>query len=89
MKKIITGIGFEITGVLLIFTASLITGLQMANITSWITEMGPFWYSMSELKLVWLFVTGCIFLVIGVVMCIWDIFSERKSEEEIEEEIEE
>ncbi len=43
MKKIIAGIGFEITGVLMMLFSSLIASMSLEYTTGWDTQLGRYW----------------------------------------------
>ena len=75
MKKILAGIGFEITGVLMLLFSSLIASMSLENTTEWNTQLGRFWQTVSNLGLFPVFVTGAIFLITGIAFSLWGVFS--------------
>ena len=46
MKKIIAGIGFELTGTLMLLCSSLIASMSMENTTEWNTKLGVYWQTV-------------------------------------------
>ena len=40
MKKIVAGIGFELTGALMVLSSFLIASMTMENTTEWNTKLG-------------------------------------------------
>ena len=75
MKKILAGIGFEITGVLMLLFSSLIASMSLENTTEWNTQLGRFWQTVSNLGLFPVFVTGAILLITGIAFSLWGVFS--------------
>lgn len=75
MKKVIAGIGFEITGTLLILFSSLIASMSLDNTTEWNTQLGRYWQTVSNLGLFPAIIIGAILLVMGVSFSVWGVFS--------------
>ena len=75
MKKIIAGIGFELTGVLMLLCSSLIASLGMENTTEWHTELGRYWQTVSNMGLLPVLIIGAVLLTAGVILSLWGAFS--------------
>lgn len=75
MKKIIAGVGFEITGTLMILFSSLIASICLDNTTQWNTELGRYWQTVSDLGLFPAMIIGAILLITGVSFSLWGVFS--------------
>lgn len=75
MKKIIAGIGFEITGVLMWLFSSLIASMSLENTTKWNTQLGRYWQTVFNLGLFPTLVIGVILLITGIVFSLWGTFS--------------
>ena len=60
MKKIIAGIGFELTGVLMLLCSSIIASLGMENTTEWHTELGRYWQTVSNMGLLPVLIIGAV-----------------------------
>ncbi len=74
MKKILTGIGLQITGALLVLSALVSASIVSMNLGSWITNLGKFWTAMLESKLIILFVIGLVLLIVGMVISLREAF---------------
>lgn len=75
MKKIIAGIGFEFTGVLMLCCSSLIASLGVENTTEWHTELGRYWQTVSNMGLFPVLIIGAVLLITGVIFSLWGVFS--------------
>ena len=75
MKKIIAGIGFELTGVLMLLCSSIIASLGMENTTEWHTELGRYWQTVSNMGLLPVLIIGAVLLAAGVILYIWGAFA--------------
>lgn len=75
MKKIIAGIGFEFTGVLMLLFSSLIAGLSLENTTEWNTQLGRYWQTVFNLGLFPVMTIGAVLLITGIVFSLWGVFS--------------
>lgn len=75
MKKIIAGIGFEITGVLMLIFSSLIASMSLENTTEWNTQLGRYWQTVSDLGLFPVLMIGAALLITGIVFSLWGVFS--------------
>lgn len=75
MKKIIAGIGFEITGVLMLIFSSLIASMSLENTTEWNTRLGRYWQTVSDLGLFPVLIIGAALLITGIVFSLWGVFS--------------
>lgn len=75
MKKIVVGIGFELTGVLMLLCSSLIASMSMENTTEWQTELGRYWQTVSNMGLFPVLIIGAILLTAGVIFSLWGVFS--------------
>ena len=75
MKKIIAGIGFELTGVSMLLCSSLIASLGMENTTEWHTELGQYWQTVSNMGLLPVLIIGAVLLTAGVILSLWGAFS--------------
>ena len=74
MKKIIAGIGFELTGALMLCCSSLIASLGMENTTEWHTELGRYWQTVSNMGLFPVLIIGAVLLTTGVIFSMGDFF---------------
>ena len=75
MKKIIAGIGFELTGVSMLLCSSLIASRGMENTTEWHTELGRYWQTVSNMGLLPVLIIGAVLLTAGVILSLWGAFS--------------
>ncbi len=75
MKKIIAGIGFELTGVLMLLCSSIIASLGMENTTEWHTELGRYWQTVSNMGLLPVLIIGAVLLAAGVILSLWGAFA--------------
>ena len=75
MKKIIAGIGFELTGVSMLLCSSLIASLGMENTTEWHTELGRYWQTVSNMGLLPVLIIGAVLLTAGVILSLLGAFS--------------
>ena len=75
MKKIIAGIGFELTGVLMVLFPSLIASISLENTVEWNTQLGRYWQTVLDLGLFPVLIIGAVLLVAGVVFSLWGVFS--------------
>jgi len=75
MKKIIAGIGFEITGVLMFLCSSLTTSMSLENTTEWYHHLGRYWQTVSNLGLFPVLIIGVVLLIAGIVLSLWGVFS--------------
>ena len=66
MKKIVAGIGFEITGVLMLICSSLLASLNIDKTTEWATKLGRYWQTVFNLGLFPVLVAGSILLLAGI-----------------------
>ena len=77
MKKIIAGIGFELTGTLMLLYTSLIASMNVENTTEWNTEWGRYWQTVSDMGLFPVLIIGIILLVTGITFSLWGVFSKE------------
>ena len=75
MKKIIAGIGFEITGVLMVLFSALIASMNLENTTEWYTHLGRYWQTVYNLGLIPIQITGCVLLIAGIAFSLWGAFA--------------
>ena len=75
MKKIVAGIGFEITGVLMVLCSALAATMNMEYTTSWSTEIGRYWQTVLNMGLLPVIIIGCVLLASGIVFSLWGVFS--------------
>lgn len=75
MKKIVSGIGFEITGVVLVIYSTLLASMNMENTTQWATGLGRYWQTVLDHGLLPVFVIGLVLLLSGIVFTLWGVFS--------------
>ena len=75
MKKIIAGIGFELTGTLILLFYSFIANISMENTTEWDTELGRYWQTVLNMGLVPVMILGIILLAMGIMFSLWGVFS--------------
>lgn len=75
MKKIIAGIGFELTGALMLCCSSLSASLSMENTTEWHTELGRYWETVFNMGLFPVLIIGAVSLATGVIFSLWGVFS--------------
>lgn len=73
MKKIVAGIGFEMTGTITLVFASFVAGLNLHNTTSWNTQLGRFWQTVFDYGLLPLFIIGAGLLVAGIGFSLWGV----------------
>ena len=71
MKKIVTGIGFEITGVLMMLFSSLIASMSLENTSEWNTQLGRYWQTVYNLGLIPIQITGIVLLIAGIGFSLW------------------
>ena len=77
MKKIIAGIGFELTGTVMLLCTSLIASMNVENTTEWDTKWGRYWQTVSDMSLFPVLITGIILLVTGITFSLWGVFSKE------------
>ena len=75
MKKIVAGIGFELTGVLMVLSSSLIASMAMENTTECNTKLGKYWQTVFNMGLFPVLIIGAILLVTGIAFSLWGVFS--------------
>lgn len=75
MKRIVAGIGFEITGTLMVICSTLIASMSIENTTEWATELGRYWQTVFNLGLFPVLVAGSILLLTGIAFSLWGVFS--------------
>lgn len=75
MKKIIVGIGFELTGTLMLLCSSLIASMSMENTTEWNTKLGKYWQTVFNMGLFPVLIIGIILLITGIAFSLWGVFS--------------
>ena len=71
MKKIIAGIGFEITGVMMVLFSSLIASMSLENTSEWNTQLGRYWQTVYNLGLIPIQITGIVLLIAGIGFSLW------------------
>lgn len=75
MKKIIAGIGFEITGVMMVLFSTLIASMSLENTSEWNTQLGRYWQTVYNLGLIPIQITGCVLLIAGIAFSLWGAFA--------------
>lgn len=75
MKKIIAGIGFELTGTLMLLCAFFVASIGMENTTEWYTELGVYWQTVLNMGLFPVMIAGIILLAAGITFSLWGVFS--------------
>ena len=75
MKKIVAGIGFEITGMFMVLCFVVITGLNIQNTTSWNTSIGRYWTTAINMGMIPICIIGFVLLTAGIAFSLWGIFS--------------
>lgn len=75
MKKIVAGIGFEITGTSMLICSSLLACLNIDNTTEWVTKLGRYWQTVINMGLLPIFIIGFILLFAGIGFSLWGVFS--------------
>ncbi|MFG6345367.1 MAG: hypothetical protein K1W35_17005 [Lachnospiraceae bacterium] len=75
MKKIIVGIGFEITGTLMLLLPSLIASISLENTTEWNTQLGRYLQTIFNLGLLPVIIIGSVLLITGIIFSLWGTFS--------------
>ena len=75
MKKIVAGIGFELTGALMVLSSSLIASMTMENTTEWNTKLGKYWQTVFNMGLFPVLIIGAILFVTGIAFSLWGVFS--------------
>lgn len=71
MKKIIAGIGFEITGVMMVLFSTLIASMSLENTSEWNTQLGRYWQTVYNLGLILIQITGIVLLIAGIGFSLW------------------
>ena len=71
MKKIIAGIGFEITGVMMVLFSTLIASMGLENTSEWNTQLGRYWQTVYNLGLIPIQITGIVLLIAGIGFSLW------------------
>ncbi len=77
MKKVIAGIGFEITGVTMVIFASLNAIIGLENTTEWNTELGRYWQTVFDLGMFPIYLLGIVLLIAGITFSLWGVFSKE------------
>lgn len=77
MKKIVAGVGFEITGMLMLLCSSIITSMNIQNTSEWATKLGIYWQTAVNVGMLPVFVIGLILLLTGIIFSIWGVFSKK------------
>lgn len=75
MKKIVAGIGFEITGVLMVIYSTLLASMNVENTTQWAAGLGRYWQTVLNLGLLPVFIMGFVLLLTGIAFSLWGVFS--------------
>ena len=75
MKKIIAGIGFEITGTVMLLLPSLIASISLENTTEWNTQLGRYLQTIFNLGLLPVIIIGSVLLITGIIFSLWGTFS--------------
>ena len=75
MKKIVAGIGFEMTGVLIVIYSTLLASMNVENTTQWATSLGRYWQTVLNLGLLPVFIIGLVLLFSGIIFSLWGVFS--------------
>ena len=75
MKKIVAGIGFEITGMLMVICSTLVTSMNIQNTTEWSTKLGRYWQTALNMGMLPIFVVGFVLLLSGIAFSLWGVFS--------------
>lgn len=75
MKKIVAGIGFEITGVLMVIYSTLLANMSIDNTTEWNNRLGRYWQTVYNLGLFPVIIVGFILLLTGIAFSLWGVFS--------------
>ena len=78
MKKIIAGIGFEITGTLMLLLPSLIASISLENTTEWNTQLGRYLQTIFNLGLLPVIIIGSVLLITGIIFSLWGTFSKSE-----------
>lgn len=78
MKKIVTGIGFELTGVLMLLGSSLIASMGLENTTKWNTQLGRYWQTVLNMGLFPILILGAILMAAGIAFSLWGVFSKSE-----------
>ena len=71
MKKIIAGIGFEITGVMMVLFSTLIASMRQEKTSEWNTQLGRYWQTVYNLGLIPIQITGIVLLIAGIGFSLW------------------
>lgn len=82
MKKLLAGIGFMITGALLVLAASVASSVLVASLDGWSTELGMFGTAMTESGLIAAQVFGIIFIIVGVIMALFGALKKTDSKKD-------
>lgn len=79
MKKIISGASILITGAILFLSACIAGSFNMQVISGWRTDVGRFWTSVNEGKLMPLVVVSIIIMISGTAVMLWGNLSKSDS----------
>lgn len=71
MKKVISGIGVLLTGALLFLSACIAGSFNIQVINSWNTNVGRFWTSIIEVKIMPMIVVSVLIMLAGIALMIW------------------
>lgn len=80
MKKIIAGIGFELTGVLMVMFSSLTASISIENTAKWNTQLGRYWQTVINLGLLPVLIIGAVLLITGILFSLWGVFEKPDSD---------
>ncbi len=78
MKKVVAGIGFEITGVIMVLFSSLNAIVSLENTTEWNTELGRYWQTVFDLGMFPIYLLGTVLLIAGIAFSLWGVFSKER-----------
>ncbi len=79
MKKIISGASILITGAILFLSACIAGSFNMQSLSGWSTDVGRFWASVSEGKLMPLVVVSIFIMILGTAVILWGNLSKSDS----------
>lgn len=75
MKKIVVGIGFEITGMFMVMLSTLLTSMNIEHTSQWATVLGRYWQTVFNLGLFPVYIIGFLLLLSGIAFSLWGVFS--------------
>lgn len=76
MKRVLIGGFLSLLGTIWALAIIFIAGNNL--VTSWNTELGRLWSTVSEMNLMFLFFLAVVFLVVGLALMVIELFRKEK-----------